>query len=89
MIGSGVVGALVGYLCARLPGAEVVMVDQQPGRAELARALGCGFAAPEAAPQDCDVVIHASASAAGLATALGCAGQGACPSSPGPRAAHG
>ena len=77
VIGSGVVGALVGYLCARLPGAEVVMVDQQPGRAELARALGCGFAGPEAAPQDCDVVINASASAAGLATALGCAGQGA------------
>ena len=77
VIGAGVVGALVGYLCARLPGAEVVLVDRQPGRADLAQALGCGFAGPEAAPKECDVVIHASASAAGLATALGCAGQGA------------
>lgn len=77
VVGAGVVGALVGYLCARLPGTEVVLVDDQPGRAGLARALGCHFAVPESAPQDCDVVVHASASAAGLATALGCAGQGA------------
>lgn len=77
VVGAGVVGALVGYLCARLPGAEVVLVDQQPDRAALAQALGCGFAGPEAAPQDCDVVIHASATAAGLATALGAAGPGA------------
>ncbi len=74
VIGAGVVGALVGYLCARLPGADVVLVDPVAERAGLAAALGCGFAAPEAAPMDCDVVIHTSASAAGLATALGCAG---------------
>ncbi|NBE06621.1 zinc-dependent alcohol dehydrogenase [Paragemmobacter ruber] len=74
VIGAGVVGALVAYLCARLPGAEVVLVDPVAGRGTLAGALGCSFAAPEDAPKDCDVVIHASASAAGLATALGCAG---------------
>ena len=67
----GVVGALAAWLCARLPGAEVTLVDVNPGRAALAAALGCGFAAPEAAPADCDLVIHASASGAGLATALG------------------
>ena len=33
------------------------------------------FAAPDAAPGDCDLVVHASASAAGLATALRLAGQ--------------
>ena len=74
VIGAGVVGALVAYLGARLPGAEVVLVDPVAERATLAAALGCAFAAPEQAPGDCDVVIHASATAAGLATALACAG---------------
>ena len=32
------------------------------------------FATPEAAPADCDLVVHASATAAGLATALALAG---------------
>jgi threonine dehydrogenase-like Zn-dependent dehydrogenase len=61
-------------LCGRLPGAEVTLVDVNPGRAAVAAALGCGFAAPEAAPGDCDLVIHASATGAGLATGLGAAG---------------
>jgi threonine dehydrogenase-like Zn-dependent dehydrogenase len=72
-----VVGALAGWLAARLPGAEVTLVDQNPDRAGLAAALGCGFALPGAAPADCDVVIHLSASAAGLALALDCAGRDA------------
>ena len=50
------------------------MVDIEPARAELARALGAGFATPDAAPADCDLVFHASGSAAGLATALRLAG---------------
>ncbi len=74
IIGAGVVGALAGWLCARLPGAEVTLVDLNPDRAGLAAALGCGFARPEAAPEGCDVVIHASASATGLASALAAAG---------------
>lgn len=74
VVGAGVVGALVGWLCARLPGAEVTLVDVDPGKAAVAAALGCGFAAPEAAPGDCDLVVHASASGEGLATALGAAG---------------
>src|SRR5205807_5150921 len=40
----------------------------------LAAAFGCDFAAPEDAPGDADLVIHASGSEAGLATALGLAG---------------
>lgn len=74
VIGGGVIGALVAYLAARLPGAEVTLVDLDPARADLARALGSAFAAPEDAPRDCDVVVHASASEAGLATAISCAG---------------
>ena len=74
VIGAGVVGALSAWLCARLPGAEVTLVDVNPARAALAAALGCRFAAPGEAPRGCDVAIHASASGAGLATALGSVG---------------
>jgi threonine dehydrogenase-like Zn-dependent dehydrogenase len=61
-------------LAARIPGTEVTVVDIAPGRAELARLLGAGFASPEAAPNDCDLVVHASGTGAGLATALRIAG---------------
>ncbi len=74
VIGAGVVGSLVAFLCGRLPGAEVTLVDVNPARAKLAAQLGIGFAGPHSAPKDCDLVVHASATASGLATALGCAG---------------
>lgn len=74
VVGAGLVGALTGYLASRLPGAEVTLVDVQEDRAGLAEGLGCGFALPGAAPPDCDVVVHLSATAAGLATAIECAG---------------
>jgi NADPH:quinone reductase-like Zn-dependent oxidoreductase len=75
IVGAGVVGSLVGYLCGRLPGAEVTLVDVNPARAELARALGVGFATPETARGDCDLVVHASGNPAGLGTALALAGE--------------
>lgn len=74
VIGGGVVGLLTAYLAALLPGAAVTLVEIEPSRAEQAAALGFAFAAPSAAPDGCDVVFHASASAAGLATALHAAG---------------
>jgi threonine dehydrogenase-like Zn-dependent dehydrogenase len=75
VVGGGLLGLLVASLCARLPGADVTVVDIVPSRAELARALGAGFAAPGAARADSDLVFHASASPAGLATALRLAGE--------------
>ena len=54
---------------------QVTVVDVASARAGLARALGAGFAAPAAAPADCDLVFHASGTAAGLATALRLAGE--------------
>ena len=75
VIGGGVVGCLVAYLCGHLAGAEVTLVDINPARADIAHALGVRFSLPPEAPLDCDGVIHCSASAAGLATALGCAGE--------------
>ena len=74
VVGAGVVGALVAYLFGQANGAEVTLVDINPARAELARALGVGFANPPNAPTECDLVIHASGTAAGLATALSLAG---------------
>ena len=74
VVGAGVVGSLVAYLCGRLPGAEVTLVDINPARAELARALGVGFAGPETAKGGCDLIVHASGHPAGLDTALALAG---------------
>jgi NADPH:quinone reductase-like Zn-dependent oxidoreductase len=74
VIGGGVVGCLVAYLCGHLPGAEVTLVDTNPKRASIANALGVGFAGPAAAPSDCDVVFHCSATAAGLTSAIAAAG---------------
>ena len=75
IVGGGVVGLLVARLCARMPGTRVTVVDIAPKRGELALALGAAFATPSEAPENCDVVFHASASAAGLATALRIAGE--------------
>lgn len=74
IIGAGVVGSLVAYLCARIAGVEVTLVDINPEREALARALGVPFALPEQAPTDQDCVIHASGHPEGLCLAMGLAG---------------
>jgi threonine dehydrogenase-like Zn-dependent dehydrogenase len=74
VVGAGVVGCLCAWLAAKLPGADVTLIDIDKRRAAVAAALGAAFALPEDAPEDCDLVIHASASPAGLATALRLAG---------------
>lgn len=75
VVGAGVVGTLVAWLCASIPGTRVQLVDVAPGRAGLAEALGIDFASPQAAIPDCDLVIHASGSSQGLRHALGLAGR--------------
>jgi len=74
VIGGGVVGCLVTWLAARIPGTEVTLIDLEPERAHLAEKFGADFALPDGAPSDQDVVIHTSASENGLSTALECAG---------------
>ncbi len=74
VVGAGAVGAMVAFLCARLPGAEVTLIDVNPARAELARQLDVSFSKPDSAKGDSDVVFHASGSAAGLETAISLAG---------------
>ena len=75
IVGAGTVGALVAFLCSGLAGAEVMLVDINERRAELAQKLGVRFAKPETAKGDCDLVVHASGTAAGLRTALALAGE--------------
>jgi hypothetical protein len=75
VVGAGVVGSLVAWLCGQLPAADVTLIDIDLSRAALAHALGVQFAAPAAARGDCDLVVHASGTAAGLSTALGLAGE--------------
>ena len=74
VIGAGVVGAMIAYLCGQLPGAEVTIADIDPGRSALAAALGVAFAEPNALAGDADLVLHASGRPAGLRTALAVAG---------------
>lgn len=70
VIGVGVVGLLTASLCARIPAARVTLVDIDPGREALARRFGCDFTVPEDAPGEQELIVHASASEAGLRLAL-------------------
>lgn len=70
VVGAGMVGCCVARLAARIPGAEVVLVDVDPARAETAAALGVAFAHPEDVDGARDVVLHASATAEGLQRSL-------------------
>lgn len=74
VVGAGVLGLLVARLCAQMPGTEVTVVDIDAGRAAVAETFGAAFATPDRAPDNCDLVVHTSASGAGLATALRLAG---------------
>jgi threonine dehydrogenase-like Zn-dependent dehydrogenase len=66
VVGAGMVGCCVARLLAGIPGVRVTLVDVDPARATTASALGVEFAQPVDAPADCDLVVHASATAAGL-----------------------
>jgi NADPH:quinone reductase-like Zn-dependent oxidoreductase len=74
VVGGGVVGCLVAWLAGRMPGCDVQLVDVRAARRATAATLGVGFATPEAATPECDVVFHASATGDGLATAVRLAG---------------
>ncbi|MGP9675772.1 MULTISPECIES: zinc-dependent alcohol dehydrogenase [unclassified Halomonas] len=70
VIGAGVVGALVAYLCSQIPGVSVTLIDINPKRQALAERLGLVFCTPEQAPNDQDCIIHASGHPEGLRQAL-------------------
>jgi threonine dehydrogenase-like Zn-dependent dehydrogenase len=70
VVGAGMVGCCVARLLARFPGVDVTLVDVDESRAEVAAALGAGFARPEHAAGERDLVVHTSATAAGLQRSL-------------------
>lgn len=74
IVGAGTVGCLVAWLAGRIPGCDVELVDVNPHRAAIARAVGVRFARPDTVSEGADVVIHSSGSPAGLELALRVAG---------------
>ncbi len=73
VVGAGAVGLLAAALLARTAAAIVTVVDIDPRRRPLAERLGCGFADPPGAPGEQELIVHASASEAGLRLALAAA----------------
>lgn len=73
VVGCGVVGSLVAYLAARMPGTRVTAIDVDAGRLALLDSLGVRFVS-RCQDNDFDLVIHASGHPDGLRTALGLAG---------------
>jgi 2-desacetyl-2-hydroxyethyl bacteriochlorophyllide A dehydrogenase len=70
VVGAGMVGCCVARLLARFPGVQVTLVDVDPERAGIATALGVVFAAPSEAVGGRDLVVHTSATSAGLQRSL-------------------
>ncbi len=70
VVGAGVVGLLVASLLACIPAVRVTLIDVDTGRMSLAQRFGCRFATPDSAPGEQDLVIHASATEAGLRLGL-------------------
>jgi threonine dehydrogenase-like Zn-dependent dehydrogenase len=64
------VGCCVARLLSRFPGAAVTLVDVDPSRADVAAALGVDFALPDDAIDGRDLVVHTSATSAGLQRSL-------------------
>jgi len=70
VVGAGMVGCCAARLARRFPAVEVTLVDVDPGRAGVAAALDVEFALPEDAEGGRDLVVHTSATSAGLQLSL-------------------
>jgi 2-desacetyl-2-hydroxyethyl bacteriochlorophyllide A dehydrogenase len=70
VVGAGMVGCCVARILSRFPAAEVALIDVDPSRGDVAAALEVDFALPADAAGDRDLVVHASASSAGLQRSL-------------------
>ena len=74
VIGAGAVGCLIAYLAVRECGAEVELIDIDPGKRAVATALDLDFRLPDTAGAEFARVFHASGSDTGLRLALSIAG---------------
>ncbi|KRE81585.1 zinc-binding alcohol dehydrogenase [Arthrobacter sp. Soil763] len=70
VIGAGLVGGMVAKLLATFPLGRLQLIDVDPAKRAFADTLGVDFCHPDDALDDCDIVIHCSASQAGLQRAL-------------------
>ena len=70
VVGAGMVGCCVARLLSLFPAVRATLVDVDPARAEVAAALGVEFALPGDALGERDLVMHASATSAGLQRSL-------------------
>jgi threonine dehydrogenase-like Zn-dependent dehydrogenase len=70
VVGAGMVGSAVAGLLRTFPLQRLQLVDVDPGRASVADALGVELVDPATAAGGCDLVVHASASSAGLRRSL-------------------
>ncbi len=70
VVGAGMVGCCLARLLAGIPGIQVDLIDVDESRAEIAGALGVGFASPGKAVGHRDLVFHTSSTGAGLQTSL-------------------
>jgi threonine dehydrogenase-like Zn-dependent dehydrogenase len=70
VVGAGMVGCCVARLLARYPAADVTLVDVDESRADVAASLGATFALPSDAAAGRDLVVHTSATSAGLQQSL-------------------
>jgi len=70
VLGAGMVGCCVARLLAGFPGVRVTLVDIDKSRARVAAALGVDFALPTDADDGRDLVVHTTATSAGLQHSL-------------------
>jgi NADPH:quinone reductase-like Zn-dependent oxidoreductase len=70
VVGAGMVGCCVARLLAQVPGVQVTLVDVEPSRQAVAAALGAGFSLPHEADGGRDLVVHTTATSAGLQLSL-------------------
>ena len=74
VVGAGVIGLLVGWLCRQIPGSDVTLVDINKSRKPVAHRLGLSCLTEPPGGHDADLVIHASGEPGGLRDALNAAG---------------
>ena len=74
VIGAGVVGLLISWLCRQMPGVQVSVVDINPARKMIAKNLGLPFFTEPPRNVNADLVFHASGTPQGLISALTVAG---------------
>ncbi len=70
VVGAGMVGCCIARLLSRFPAVHVTLVDVDSSRVDVAAALGVEFALPADAADGQDLVVHTSATSAGLGLSL-------------------